>query len=61
MKKKNSKNFNQLLRPRGELQMKLLTEVKESAVYHLYSGHNPREIAYFFCKYFTNIGPNLAG
>ena len=48
--------------------MKSLTEVKESAVYPLYIGHwdsreisNPREIAHLFCKYFTNIGPNLAG
>ena len=58
--KKNLKNLNQMLRPRGEFWMKSLKEVKESVVYPLYVGYwdsreisNPREIAHLFCKYFN--------
>ena len=46
--------------------MKSLIEIKESVVCHLLFKadsreiSNPKEIANFFCKYFTNIGPNLA-
>ena len=46
--------------------MKSLIEIKESVVCHLLFKadsreiSNPKEIANFFCKYFTNIGSNLA-